>query len=148
MTKQEFLQELQRALVGKLDSAKVQELAAYYSEYFEIEVRKGAKEEDVAASLGSPRLLAKSILEAAGNEREKGNGSDGRKAYASGRGSRLKKWFAGFDQRKLKTFLIIISVVIVLIVAVGLITSLIWAFLPVLLPLAIVLLAVRWYQRQ
>lgn len=63
MTKKEFLQELQRSLVGKLDSSKIAEHVEYYSEYIEIAVRKGEAEEEVLARLGSPRLIARSLTE-------------------------------------------------------------------------------------
>lgn len=61
MTKIEFLTELQRALNGRLGSAKAAPHVEYYQEYIEIEVRNGRKEEEVIDELGSPRLIAKSI---------------------------------------------------------------------------------------
>lgn len=61
MTKQEFMTELQRALNGRMGSAKAAPHVAYYQEYIEIEMRKGRAEEEVLEELGSPRLLAKSI---------------------------------------------------------------------------------------
>ena len=61
MTKIEFLTELQRALNGRLGSAKAAPHVEYYQEYIEIEVRNGREEEEVIDELGSPRLIAKSI---------------------------------------------------------------------------------------
>ncbi|WP_160560981.1 DUF1700 domain-containing protein [Parablautia muri] len=64
MTKQEFLTELQRALNGRMGSRAAAPHISYYQEYIEIEMRKGLKEEEVINSLGSPRLLGKSIGDA------------------------------------------------------------------------------------
>ena len=65
MTKTEFLNGLQRALNGRLDSAQVHKHVTYYQEYIEIQVRKGLNEEQVVEALGTPELIAKSILTAA-----------------------------------------------------------------------------------
>ena len=40
----------------------------YYRQYFEDEIRNGKSEEDVIQELGSPRLIARSIIDAHGNE--------------------------------------------------------------------------------
>ena len=64
MTKNEFVKQLRRSLSGKLDSAKISELAGYYEEYIEVLVRKGKEEEQVVDELGNPALIAKSILSA------------------------------------------------------------------------------------
>ena len=39
-----------------------------YRQYFEDEIRNGKSEEDVIRELGSPRLIARSIIDAHGNE--------------------------------------------------------------------------------
>lgn len=67
MTKKEFLNGLWRALAGKMESDEVQKHVAYYQEYIEIQVRKGMSEEQVIEELGTPALIAKSILTAAGD---------------------------------------------------------------------------------
>lgn len=53
--------ELQRALNGRMGSAKAAPHVSYYQEYIEIEMRKGRTEKEVMEELGSPRLLARSI---------------------------------------------------------------------------------------
>ena len=64
MNREEFTEKLQRALAGGLDSSKVAENITYYREYIDSEVRRGRSEQEVLESLGDPRLLAKSIIEA------------------------------------------------------------------------------------
>ena len=56
MTKEQFMMELEQSLQGEV------------SAYFEDEIRNGKSEEDVIRELGSPRLIARSIIDAHGNE--------------------------------------------------------------------------------
>lgn len=64
MNRIEFMEKLQRALAGGLNSRQVTENVRYYQEYIDMEIRKGRNESEVLAGLGDPRLLAKSIIEA------------------------------------------------------------------------------------
>ena len=64
MTQREFIDKLKNALSGKVSAGTVQENVNYYEQYFLSELRRGRSEEDICASLGSPQLIAKSILEA------------------------------------------------------------------------------------
>lgn len=63
MRKEEFLERLSEALREYMDNGSAYEHVNYYSNYINEEIRKGSKEEDVVASLGSPRLIAKSIID-------------------------------------------------------------------------------------
>jgi len=67
MNKYEFITELQKYLTGKVSAYKLQDLTRYYQDYIDTEIRKGRAEEEVIASLGDPRLLAKSIVTAQRN---------------------------------------------------------------------------------
>ena len=62
MTKQEFLDGLRRSLSGGLDNAQVNEHVRYYTEYIDSQLRTGVAEEEIMASLGEPRLIAKTLL--------------------------------------------------------------------------------------
>ena len=62
MTKQEFLDGLRRSLSGGLEAAQINEHIRYYSDYIDSEIRRGVAEEEVMASLGDPRLIAKTLL--------------------------------------------------------------------------------------
>ena len=64
MDRTEFIDRLQRALAGGVNSSRVAENVQYYREYIDVEIRKGRSEKEVLDSLGDPRLLAKSIIEA------------------------------------------------------------------------------------
>ena len=62
MTKQEFLDGLRRSLSAGLDAAEINEHIRYYTEYIDSQLRKGIPESEVMASLGEPRLIAKTLL--------------------------------------------------------------------------------------
>ena len=68
MEKQEFLDKLRLALNGRVETGTVSDTIAYYEEYINTEVRKGRSEEEVMASLGGPRLIARTIIETSGGE--------------------------------------------------------------------------------
>lgn len=62
MTKQEFLDGLRRSLVNGLEATVINEHIRYYSDYIDSQIRMGVAEEEVMASLGEPRLIAKTLL--------------------------------------------------------------------------------------
>ena len=71
MNRQEFLDGLSRALAGEVSEEKRQSDIRYYRDYIAEEVSKGRSEEDVLTELGDPRLIARTIVDAAvaGEER-------------------------------------------------------------------------------
>lgn len=82
MNRQEFLDGLYRALAGEVSEEKRQSDIRYYRDYIAEEVSKGRSEEDVLAELGDPRLIARTIVDAAaaGEERRGYSYSDGNNA--------------------------------------------------------------------
>lgn len=81
MTKQEFLEKLRLALNGKVPGNIVTENLQYYEDYINTEVRKGKSEEEVLASLGDPRLIARTIVTA--NVKEEGAGTGEYREYGT-----------------------------------------------------------------
>lgn len=140
MTKQEFLTELQRALTNHMSVGAVAGHVNYYREYIEVEVRKGKSEEQVVAELGNPRLIAKSILNASADEAKKIHLKKERGTNASAAG------IADFLARLPRWVWILLGIVVVLILGVFL-TSLAGILLPVLLPLILIFLLIRWWNR-
>lgn len=63
MTKQQFIQELGQCLLGEVDNREYNNSIQYYTSYIDEEVRNGKTEEEVTAALGSPRLIAKTIID-------------------------------------------------------------------------------------
>ncbi|WP_394525078.1 DUF1700 domain-containing protein [Lacrimispora sp. JR3] len=72
MSKQEFLQRLRETLTGEVPGNVIEENIRFYEEYISTEARKGS-EEEVIASIGDPRLIAKTIIEASENASDSGN---------------------------------------------------------------------------
>ena len=69
MSKQEFLDGLRRSLVGGLETREINEHINYYSDYIDSQIRRGVAEEEVMASLGEPRLIAKTLLGMDGDQK-------------------------------------------------------------------------------
>ena len=62
MTQIEFVTELEQALRGNVDERVIQENVRYYNSYISEQKAAGKSEEEIFASLGSPRLIAKTIM--------------------------------------------------------------------------------------
>lgn len=63
----EFLRELEECLRGEVPDAECRESLEYYRDYYREQKNQGMSEQEISASLGSPRLIAKSIIDARGN---------------------------------------------------------------------------------
>ena len=62
MTKRDFLNRLEEALLEQMDISEAAPHIRYYQDYIENEVRNGRDEEEVVASLTNPRLIAKNLV--------------------------------------------------------------------------------------
>ena len=150
MDKREFIDKLQHALAGGLNSSQVAENVRYYQDYIESEIRKGRSEAEILSQLGDPRLLAKSIIEA--NKRAGTN-------YGSNReyDEEVADESAGFNRNTyngkfkqsglmLPGWLIMVIVTVLVILVIGIATSLISFFSPVIIIALVVLLIVKLFQ--
>ena len=77
MTKQEFLSGLETALSGEVSQQVFLENMRYYQGYIKDELQKGRSEAEVLEELGSPRLIARTIIDAAEAEEEAETGRPG-----------------------------------------------------------------------
>ena len=68
MTKRQFMEELRSSLEGMVSQAVIQENMNYYEDYINEQIRNGKNEQDVLNELGSPRLIARSIIDAKGED--------------------------------------------------------------------------------
>ena len=66
MTQIEFVTELEQALRGNVEERIIQENVRYYNDYISEQRAAGKSEEEIFASLGSPRLIAKTIIDTSG----------------------------------------------------------------------------------
>ncbi len=65
MNKREFLQQLRELLEYELPERMVSSNIEFYSEYIDTAVAEGRPQTEVLADLGDPRLIAKTIVDAA-----------------------------------------------------------------------------------
>lgn len=68
MTKDGFIRELEECLQGEVSLGQLSETLDYYRSYIEEEMAGGKTEDQVTASLGSPRLIARSVIDAYGTD--------------------------------------------------------------------------------
>lgn len=81
MTKQEFLQGLRSELDGRVPYSVIQENLNYYDTYINGEVSRGISEEQVIEELGGPRIIARTIVDAALDTEDR---PDGYQSYGTG----------------------------------------------------------------
>lgn len=148
MDKTEFIEKLQRALAGGLNSSQVAENVSYYQEYIDSQIRKGHSEAEVMEQLGDPRLLAKSIIEA--NKRagaSYGSNREYDEEMPADEQDRNRDRAAG-DGRivMLPGWLVMLIITVVVILIIGVVTQLIAFFAPVILVGLVVLLIVKVFQ--
>lgn len=146
MNKKEFIEKLQRSLASGLGSSQVADNVRYYQDYIESEIRKGKSEEEVIASLGDPRLLAKSIIEANKHTGE---------SYGSNREFDDEVADKSINRNYGKIFeylamlpgwLIALILIVIGLIIIGLITSLISLFAPVIIVVLGVILLIKVFQ--
>ena len=95
MNRYDFISTLRTALTGKVPATTVEDNVQYYEEYIEIQLRQGKIEGEVLESLGDPRLLAKTIIEA--NKYAEGTDTYGSDDYGEipvgGSGKSFREWY-------------------------------------------------------
>ena len=144
MTRTEFMEALQRALSGTLGSSTVNGHMSYYQEYFDSQIGMGKSEEEIVAELGNPRLLAKTIIEAAKREGMGAGMPEYDEVYEDGttdEGGRPKQY-------RMPGWLLLLIGFAVAVVIVGVVGSVVSAMLPVLIPVLCVIMLVRLFQRK
>lgn len=63
MDKKEFLDTLRSQLTGHIPDQKVNSHLKYYQEYIDTQIKNGSTEQEVLEKLGSPLLIAKTLLD-------------------------------------------------------------------------------------
>lgn len=70
MTKEEFLEQLEDALVGEVPNSVIYDTKRYYERYFFSEMKMGKTEKELLEELGNPRLIAKTIIDTQGDAKQ------------------------------------------------------------------------------
>lgn len=146
MDKTEFINQLQMSLNGKLDPQDVNENVRYYEDYINTQIRMGRSEADVLNTLGSPRLIARTITDASGITAQ-----DDEETVQSQDYRREGKRFSWASRILAKFFLLpkwaknVIGLVIMVMVL-SLIFTILKALLPIILVLMIVVLMAKFFR--
>ena len=83
MSRTEFLQGLKSELEGRVPYSVIQENLRYYDSYIMEEAAKGQTEDEVIESLGGPRIIARTIVDAALDTEDRPDGFDSVESEAS-----------------------------------------------------------------
>lgn len=83
MSRTEFLQGLKSELEGRVPYSVIQENLRYYDSYIMEEAAKGQTEDAVIESLGGPRIIARTIVDAALDTEDRPDGFDSFESEAS-----------------------------------------------------------------
>ncbi|MGN0169307.1 MAG: DUF1700 domain-containing protein [Lachnospiraceae bacterium] len=146
MSRQEFLTELRIALQGQVSQATINDNLEYYENYIMQESRKGRTEQEVLDELGNPRLLAKTIISSAGQNYESGyqeNTGEYDRAYDENVDFIINgKVYRGLKAKIMK-WTAVIAMILIVVGVISLICGVISLLAPILVPLLIILLAVR-----
>ncbi|MEY8426878.1 DUF1700 domain-containing protein [Lachnospiraceae bacterium 46-15] len=140
MTKTEFLDTLRLKLAGEVPASEIDSTIRYYDEYISETVGRGEPESQVLEELGSPLLIARTIIDT--SARQEGNS---RKTPYDRKGTaeqdRVKYYHLNVNPGMAKLVAVLIFVA-VLVLAVTVLRILI----PILLPVLLVWMIVAIFQ--
>ncbi len=146
MTQIEFITELEQALRGNVDERVVQENVRYYNSYISEQRAAGKSDAEIFASLGSPRLIAKTIIDTSGEAGTQGGNRAGSYSSTSTSGNSSNSgegWsFSWMKETASKNWVTRIIAILAVIVVAFLILRIIGWVAKILFKPAVVVLAV------
>ena len=138
MTQIEFVTELEQALRGNVEERIIQENVRYYNDYISEQRAAGKSEEEIFASLGSPRLIAKTIIDTSSEASTQGNSTDSDDSSTGGDG-----WsFSWMKETASKNWVTKTIAILAIVAVVFLVLSIIFKLVAILFKPAVVVLAV------
>ena len=143
MSKQEFINILRASLSGQVSAAVVSENVTYYEDYINSQIRMGRTEQEVLQSLGNPRLIARTIIDASvsgtqGTDNRRGNKEPNNQPEKERR--RLGKAF------KLPIWLVLILLLAIIFFIFSLVMKVIFLFAPFLMVMLLVVFLVKLFR--
>lgn len=149
MSRAEFMDVLQKTLSGSLGNSTVNENMRYYQEYFDTQIGLGKSEDEVTGELGNPRLLAKTIIEAAKREGiGTGTNMEYEEVYEDGTNTRDNSHVENESSFHMPGWLIALILFLVLFAVIRIIGRVIIAFLPIIIPAVCVFMLFRFWQKR
>ncbi|MCM1536841.1 MAG: DUF1700 domain-containing protein [bacterium] len=139
MNRQEFIEELRKAMSGSFSAAEIEDAAAYYEDYMTMQMKKGRQEDEILKELGSPRLIVKSMKAADGTGAWKAAGGGAnrqRNGYAQEDGSDYDEDAAfngGMHTFRLPMWLVLLVLVLLLLAVLTIVFRVLIALLPIIL---------------
>lgn len=142
MTRGEFLDTLRSKLMGEVSVAELENTIRYYDEYITDGVKGGKSEERVLEELGSPFLIAKTIIDTAGKDSD---GAESVYSYASNEESRREPE-PRFRRYELNTWTSKAVIAVVIIGVLLLVLTILRVLIPIVLPIVIILLIINLFR--
>lgn len=147
MTQREFIDKLKISLTDKVSTGTLQENINYYEHYFYEELQKGKREEEICASLGSPQLIAKGILEAEKFQCDHAaGGCQGDADEEMDCRSRAGRWSEHVRSFHVPGWLAFTVAVLVFFFVINLVLTVFSALAPIIIPVCIVLFIVQFFK--
>lgn len=135
MEKQEFLDKLRMALNGRVAPSIAADTVNYYEDYINTEIRMGRTEEEVMASLGDPRLIARTIVEM------KGGQPSGQSSFSETGNGEVKRQYP-----RVPGWVWLALILILLILVLGTVFKLLAVFWPFIVVIAVVSFLVKLFR--
>ena len=136
MNKSKFMHGLEEALLENMSPASARTHLEYYSDYIDSQVRQGKSEEEVVASLGNPRLIAKSLIEA----NEENYGRNSREFFGQvEQGMKNDKFDLNKFTGVVKAIISVLIAFILVVVLFSVIAQTIWVIFKIAVPLLLVM---------
>lgn len=174
MDRQEFMDRLRASLSSSLSPTLVMDNVNYYQEYIQSEMRKGRSEQEVLASLGDPRLIARTIIQTntteedgyqSGGNTYQGDGCEqsnysGNYDSGNGRTGYYSTGYGAGNYQQARTrangevtshvripgWVWGLVVILILVLIIGIIMSVLSFLAPVLIPIIVVLFLVKLFR--
>lgn len=129
MNKTEYLQIIEKSLVGNVGPQELQDIVSYYRDYIDMEIQKGRSEQEVLEGLGNPRHLVKSIIAAKEQKSMESETETAQEERTQGHGRSFR----------IPMFLIIMILILIVWLALGFVVVLAKLVLPLLIPVVIIM---------
>lgn len=136
MNRHEFLRELQKVLEEELGAGQAREHVDYYRNYISEEIGNGKTEEEIMKMLGDPWVIARSIIDSPVHENYEYQSSD--TVYGSGSGEEGSGAKRPLSREKLRLWLVVGGILLVLVLVLGMIWNVMKFAAPVLVPVIVV----------
>lgn len=149
MSKQEFIDRLRYALNGKVTPDVLQENLNYYEEYINTQIRMGRSEQEVLASLGDPRLIAKTIAETSGGTRTETYAREysGNTGYEQSSYRNDGNFHRGINKTvHMPGWLWVLIAILVIVLIFSFVFSVLSFLAPILLPILVVVFLVKLFR--